>query len=48
MLNTSIGLAYLPVELAQEGTELAVDVRGKSLSVEVVPRPLYRRPKGKK
>ena len=45
MLNVSIGMAYLPVELAQEGTELEVDVRGKPLQVEVVPRPLYRRPK---
>jgi aminomethyltransferase len=45
MLNTSIGMAYLPVELAQEGTELQVDVRGKSLPVIVVPRPFYRRSK---
>lgn len=45
MLNTSIGMAYLPVELAQEGTELAIDVRGKPLSVVVVPRPFYRRPR---
>jgi aminomethyltransferase len=43
MLNTSIGMAYLPVELAQEGTELQVDVRGKPLPVAVVPRPFYKR-----
>ena len=42
-LNASIGMAYLPVELAQEGTELEVDVRGKPLPVVVVPRPFYRR-----
>ena len=42
-LGTSIGLAYVPSELAQEGTLLAVDVRGKALAVEVVKRPFYKR-----
>ena len=42
-LNTSIGMGYLPVELAQEDTELEVDVRGKTMPVVVVPRPFYRR-----
>lgn len=41
VLNTSIGLAYLPVEL-RPGTELEVDVRGKRLPVVVVKRPFYR------
>jgi len=45
MLNTSIGMAYLPVGLANDGTELEIDVRGKPLPVVVVPRPFYRRPK---
>ncbi|MCH8026007.1 MAG: glycine cleavage system aminomethyltransferase GcvT [Chloroflexi bacterium] len=44
-LGVSIGMAYLPVELAQKGTELEVDVRGKPLAVSVVPRPFYRRPR---
>ncbi len=43
VLGTSIGLAYLPVELAKKGTELEVEVRGKPLPVAVVPRPFYRR-----
>ena len=42
-LGTSIGMAYLPVELARAGTELEVDVRGKPLPVIVVRRPFYRR-----
>jgi len=42
-LNVSIGMSYLPVELAQEGTEVEVDVRGKPLRAAVVPRPFYRR-----
>jgi aminomethyltransferase len=41
-LGVSIGMAYLPVELARVGTELAVDVRGRLLLVEVVPRPFYQ------
>jgi aminomethyltransferase len=41
-LNTSIGMAYLPVELAKEGVELKVDVRGKPLPAVVVRRPFYR------
>jgi aminomethyltransferase len=35
---------YSP-ELTQVGTELTVDVRGRPLPVEVVPRPFYKRPK---
>ncbi len=46
-LNVSIGMGYLPVELAQEGMELEVDVRGRPLPAVVVPRPFYRRKKSK-
>jgi len=42
MLGVSVGMAYLPVELARAGTELAIDVRGKPLSAVVVPRPFYK------
>ena len=42
MLEVSIGMAYLPVDLAREGTELEVDVRGKPLRAVVVKRPFYR------
>jgi aminomethyltransferase len=44
-LGVSIGMAYLPPELAAVGTELQVDVRGRSLPVQVVQRPFYKRPK---
>jgi aminomethyltransferase len=44
-LGVSIGMAYLPPELAAVGTELEVDVRGKPLPAQVVQRPFYRRPK---
>jgi aminomethyltransferase len=44
-LGVSIGMGYLPLETASPGTELDVDVRGKPLRVQVVPRPFYRRGK---
>ena len=45
MLGVSIGMAYLPIGLADVGTELEVDVRGKPVPATVVPRPFYRRKK---
>ena len=42
-LDASIGMGYLPLELAKEGTELEVDVRGKPLQAVVVKRPFYQR-----
>jgi len=42
-LKKSIGLAYLPVEHASEGTELGVRIRGRSESAVVVPTPFYKR-----
>jgi len=44
-LGASIGMGFVPVAPASEGTELSVDVRGKPLPVRVVPRPFYKRPK---
>jgi aminomethyltransferase len=44
-LGVSIGMAYLPPELAAVGTELEVDVRGRPLAAQVVQRPFYKRPK---
>ncbi len=43
-LDISIGMAYVPVDLTEPGTPLAVDVRGKRLPVTVVKRPFYKRP----
>jgi aminomethyltransferase len=42
-LGQAIALAYVPVEAAQLGTELAVEIRGKAEPAEVVKRPFYRR-----
>jgi aminomethyltransferase len=43
-LGISIGMAYVPVDLVEPGTSLAVDVRGRPLRVIVVKRPFYERP----
>ncbi|MEO6196866.1 MAG: glycine cleavage T C-terminal barrel domain-containing protein, partial [Dehalococcoidia bacterium] len=44
-LSVSIGMGFVPPALAAEGIRLDVDVRGRVLPVEVVPRPFYKRPK---
>lgn len=40
-LETGIGLAYVPVEDAEPGTPIEVDVRGKPRAAETRKRPLY-------
>ena len=45
-LRVGIGIAYLPVELASPGSRLAVEIRGRTVPAEVVPRPFYRRSDG--
>jgi aminomethyltransferase len=40
-LDIGIGMAYLPLERAAEGTELAIDVRGKERPAVVASKPLY-------
>jgi aminomethyltransferase len=41
-LDIGIGMAYLPAERAGIGTEIAIDVRGKTRPAVVAERPLYR------
>jgi aminomethyltransferase len=43
LLDVGIGLAYVPAAAASPGTQLAIDVRGRSRSAEVVKKPIYRR-----
>ena len=43
MLDRGIGLAYVPAAMAGAGTEIAVDVRGRSRGGRVVKRPIYKR-----
>ncbi|HUF52392.1 MAG TPA: glycine cleavage system aminomethyltransferase GcvT [Dehalococcoidia bacterium] len=44
-LGVSIGMGFVTPALSATGTRLEVDVRGKPLAVEIVPRPFYKRPK---
>ena len=46
-LRKNIGLAYLPQEAAQPGTEFTVEIRGHPHDAVVVPTPFYKRPKAK-
>jgi aminomethyltransferase len=45
-LEVGIGMAYVSAELAEPGTELEIDVRGKRRAARVESKPLYRREEG--
>ncbi len=40
-LGAGIGMAYVPAAQAQPGTRLEIDVRGRTRSAIVAPKPLY-------
>jgi aminomethyltransferase len=40
-LDVGIGMAYLPPETAEPGTQIEIDVRGKARPAEVRSKPLY-------
>jgi aminomethyltransferase len=44
-LQKAIGLAYLPFDMCEIGTEFEIDVRGKNLKAVVVKTPFYKRQK---
>ncbi|HEY0427046.1 MAG TPA: glycine cleavage system aminomethyltransferase GcvT [Pyrinomonadaceae bacterium] len=44
-LKKNIGLAFVPVEFANVGQEIKIDVRGRLLAAEIVPTPFYKREK---
>jgi aminomethyltransferase len=43
MLDRGIGMGYVPASLADPGTELTIDVRGRHRRARVVKKPIYRR-----
>ena len=47
-LKKSIGLAYLPIESCEVGTEFEILIRGKPVKSRVVKTPFYKRKKKKK
>ncbi|MDA0182449.1 glycine cleavage system aminomethyltransferase GcvT [Solirubrobacter phytolaccae] len=40
-LNVGIGMAYVPIDKAEPGTKLEIDVRGRTRAAEVREKPLY-------
>jgi len=44
-LQFALGMAYVPPALAEPGTSLTIDVRGRQVSATVCETPFYRRPK---
>lgn len=42
-LKKNIGMAYVPVEHAETGGLLEVDVRGRNVGARIVPTPFYKR-----
>jgi aminomethyltransferase len=43
MLERGIGMGYVPTALAQPGSELTIDVRGRARRARVVKKPIYSR-----
>ncbi len=43
MLERGIGMGYVPASLAQPGTDLTIDVRGRPRRANVVKKPIYSR-----
>jgi aminomethyltransferase len=46
-LGYNVAMAYLPPALSRPGTRVDVEVRGTPAPAEVVPLPVYKRPKTK-
>ncbi|MCM3872489.1 MAG: glycine cleavage system aminomethyltransferase GcvT [Pyrinomonadaceae bacterium] len=42
-LKKNIGMAYVPVELAGEGQQIHIDVRGRLVAAQIVKTPFYKR-----
>jgi aminomethyltransferase len=47
-LKKNIGLAYVPIEHANEGQEIHIEVRGRPVAARIVPVPFYKRERGSK
>ena len=43
MLDAGIGMGYVPAAVSKAGTELVIDVRGKSRRARVSKKPLYKK-----
>jgi aminomethyltransferase len=43
MLDVGIGMGYVPAALAEPGTEITIDVRGRRRRARIVKKPIYKR-----
>ena len=43
MLDIGIGMGYVPAAMADAGSELVIDVRGRARKAEVVKKPIYKK-----
>ncbi len=44
-LGKAIGIGYVPISHSKEGSDIAVDIRGKARSAKIVKTPFYRKGK---
>lgn len=44
-LKRNIAMAYVPVDQAEAGSEVAVEIRGQRVKAKIVPLPFYKRSK---
>jgi len=44
-LRKAIGMAYVPADRTEPGSEIDVDVRGRRARARIVPLPFYKRPR---
>jgi len=42
-LKKNIGMAYVPIDFANEGQQIQIDVRGKLVGAQIVKTPFYKR-----
>ena len=42
-LEKNIGLALVETEFAKVGQEFAIEIRGKNVAAQVIPKPFYKR-----
>lgn len=42
-VGANIGLAYVPTALAEVGTRIQIDIRGRAAEAEIIPTPFYKR-----
>jgi aminomethyltransferase len=43
MLERGIGMGYVRAELAEPGTAVTIDVRGRERGARIVKKPIYSR-----